>query len=131
MDTLREQALALEVQYEYGANDTTARWEADRPQLLDTIQALSQTRDLMRKVFNHPHALTGSRFSYLSFPSPGWHTASIVGWFYQMHSASDAAYSNVAFGSSTDRVFVYAKLHCQVAMETTTCSCMLRAVCLA
>ena len=50
IDTLREQAHGLESQYDHQANSAAAKWEASRPELLDTIQALSQTRDLMRKV---------------------------------------------------------------------------------
>ncbi len=61
IDTLREQAHGLEAQYDHQANNAAAKWEASRPELLDTIQALCQTRDLMRKVtedyscwYSHP-----------------------------------------------------------------------------
>jgi hypothetical protein len=50
IDTLRGQALDLEKSYGDRAADSIAAWEANKPDLLDTIQALSQTRDLVRKV---------------------------------------------------------------------------------
>lgn len=50
IDTLRSQTVTLEARYGQSAASNIAAWEANRPELLISIQALTQTRELMRKV---------------------------------------------------------------------------------